>query len=125
MELPWWQVYFYRGKVMIMQIRGTGMRCSIVQNHSFLDGNKRTGAAAAIVFLAVNDIDIEADEDGLVNLTLSMAMGSLEKLRLSNSFAPGATDPRPAALLPACRKNSAHPAIPLLYAGYQSLPFLQ
>jgi len=28
----------------------------IVQNHPFVDGNKRTGAAAAIVFLAMNDI---------------------------------------------------------------------
>ena len=41
----------------------------IVQNHPFLDGNKRTGASAAIVFLAMNDIQIEADEDGLVDLT--------------------------------------------------------
>jgi len=51
----------------------------IVQNHPFLDGNKRTGAAAAIVFLAMNDIQIEADEDGLVDLTLSVAGGQSGK----------------------------------------------
>ena len=36
----------------------------IVQNHPFLDGNKRTGAASAIIFLAMNDCELEADEDG-------------------------------------------------------------
>lgn len=51
----------------------------IVQNHPFLDGNKRTGAAAAIVFLAINDIEIEADEDGLVDLTLAVAQGQSGK----------------------------------------------
>ena len=34
----------------------------IVQNHPFVDGNKRTGAAAALVFLAMNDMEVEADE---------------------------------------------------------------
>jgi hypothetical protein len=41
----------------------------VVQNHPFLDGNKRTGAAAAIIFLHMNDIEVEGDEDGLVDLT--------------------------------------------------------
>jgi len=51
----------------------------IVQNHPFLDGNKRTGAAAAIVFLALNDIEIDNDEQGVVDLTLSVATGETGK----------------------------------------------
>jgi len=47
----------------------------IVQNHPFLDGNKRTGAAAAIVFLSMNDVDVEEDEDGLVEITHATATG--------------------------------------------------
>ena len=36
----------------------------LVENHPFLDGNKRTGAMAAIVFLDVNGIEFNAtDED--------------------------------------------------------------
>ena len=35
----------------------------ITQNHPFVDGNKRTGTVAAIVFLALNDIELNADED--------------------------------------------------------------
>lgn len=58
----------------------------IVQNHPFLDGNKRTGAAAAIVFLAINDISIEADEDGLVELTLSVARGLSGKPAIADFF---------------------------------------
>ena len=42
----------------------------IVQNHPFLDGNKRTGAASAIVFLAINGAWIVNDEAGLVEITL-------------------------------------------------------
>jgi death-on-curing family protein len=36
----------------------------IAKNHPFLDGNKRTAAAAAIVLLNMNDWDIEYEEYG-------------------------------------------------------------
>ena len=58
----------------------------IVQNHPFLDGNKRTGAAAAIVFLALNDISIDNDEQGLVDLTLSVATGQSGKGEIAAFF---------------------------------------
>lgn len=51
----------------------------LVQNHPFLDGNKRAGAAAALVFLALNDIELEADEEGLVEITLAVAQGIMGK----------------------------------------------
>nr|MDD5699375.1 type II toxin-antitoxin system death-on-curing family toxin [Victivallaceae bacterium] len=34
----------------------------IVQNHPFLDGNKRTGAVAMLVFLILNGYDFDAPE---------------------------------------------------------------
>lgn len=58
----------------------------IVQNHPFLDGNKRTGAAAAIVFLAMNDIQIHNDEAGLVEVTLSVATGQVGKAEIAQFF---------------------------------------
>ncbi len=58
----------------------------IVQNHPFLDGNKRAGAAAAIVFLAMNDIEVKADEDGLVELTLRVARGEAGKAEIAEFF---------------------------------------
>ena len=51
----------------------------IVQNHPFLDGNKRTGAAAALVFLAMNGVLLRADEEGLVDITLRVASGKSGK----------------------------------------------
>lgn len=55
----------------------------IVQNHPFWDGNKRTGAAAAIIFLAMNGVELEADEDGLVALTLAVAEGRAGKQQIA------------------------------------------
>ena len=58
----------------------------ITQNHPFLDGNKRAGAAASIVFLAINDIQIDNDEEGLVALTLSVATGQAGKNQIAEFF---------------------------------------
>ena len=58
----------------------------IVQNHPFLDGNKRTGAATAIIFLAINGVEVEADEEGLVELTLAVAQGNAGKQEIADYF---------------------------------------
>jgi len=58
----------------------------IVQNHPFVDGNKRTGAAAAIIFLAMNGVDLEADEPRLVELTLAVARGQVGKSEIAEFF---------------------------------------
>lgn len=51
----------------------------ITQNHAFLDGNKRTGANAAITFLLLNDWEPTFDEDALVDLVLGVAQGQIPK----------------------------------------------
>jgi death-on-curing protein len=51
----------------------------IVQGHPFIDGNKRVGAAAALVFLELNGIEIYAEEDAYAELVLSVARGELDK----------------------------------------------
>ena len=51
----------------------------LVQNHPFVDGNKRVGAAAADVFLAMNDIQFNAAEDDYAELVLSVARGETSK----------------------------------------------
>lgn len=58
----------------------------IVQNHPFIDGNKRAGAAAAIIFLDMNGVEIEADEEGLVALTLRVACGQAGKGEIAEFF---------------------------------------
>jgi death-on-curing protein len=58
----------------------------LAQNHPFLDGNKRVGAACALIFLAMNGVDVEADEDGLVEITLRAATGNADKRDIAAFF---------------------------------------
>lgn len=51
----------------------------IVQNHPFVDGNKRTGAVAALVFLEFNGIETDIEDDALVDHLLAVAQGQIAK----------------------------------------------
>ena len=51
----------------------------LVQNHPFVDGNKRIGVAAAMVFLHANGIQVVADEDELADFVLEVAQGMKRK----------------------------------------------
>lgn len=51
----------------------------LVRNHPFIDGNKRVGAVAALVFLALNGYDFNAPEDDLFETVMSVAKGDLDK----------------------------------------------
>ena len=53
----------------------------IVQNHPFVDGNKRVGVVAALVFLALNDLWIDVPEVSLEALVWSVARGETGKAR--------------------------------------------
>jgi len=55
----------------------------LAKNHPFVDGNKRVAAAAMIMFVYLNDHDLECDEDELVELTLGIATGSVTKSEAS------------------------------------------
>ncbi len=45
----------------------------IVQNHPFVDGNKRTGLRAADTFLLINGLDLAISVDEAVEWTLALA----------------------------------------------------
>ena len=49
------------------------------RNHPFLDGNKRTAMAAAIVFLRLNGFDPAADSDDWERLVLDVASGKIDR----------------------------------------------
>jgi death-on-curing protein len=51
----------------------------VAQNHPFLDGNKRTALALALAFLWLNDRRLEAGEDDLTALVISVASGQVGK----------------------------------------------
>ncbi len=51
---------------------------SLVMNHAFVDGNKRVGAQAAIVFLLVNDHDTTISPKELEQMTLAVARAEMD-----------------------------------------------
>lgn len=51
----------------------------LVRNHAFVDGNKRVGLVAALVFLFLNGYELNAPKDDLLDLVLSVAQGRLGK----------------------------------------------
>lgn len=58
----------------------------IARNHPFVDGNKRTGAVAALVFLLLNGKEIQADEDGFEAIVRSVAEGKMDKAEAAEFF---------------------------------------
>jgi death-on-curing protein len=51
----------------------------ITRNHPFTDGNKRTGAAAALVFLDLNGVAIAIENEELADMVERVARDELEK----------------------------------------------
>ena len=52
---------------------------SLIQNHPFADGNKRTGHAIMEGFLVANGYEINASTDEQVDVILSLASGELSR----------------------------------------------
>ncbi len=50
----------------------------LVQNHAFFDGNKRIGVLAFMTFLEVNGLPMNATDDEIVTLGLSLASGKTD-----------------------------------------------
>lgn len=55
----------------------------IVQNHPFIDGNKRTGFLAGAAFLELNGFQFLADESEATHIILALASGRLTEQQLA------------------------------------------
>lgn len=55
----------------------------ICQNHPFIDGNKRTALASALVFLELNSVSISDPKGRLYDAMMSLANGEMNKTELS------------------------------------------
>jgi len=59
--------------------KAAALRFSLIKNHPFVDGNKRTGHAAMEVFLVLNGFEIDASVDQQQKIILQVASGELER----------------------------------------------
>jgi len=57
--------------------KASALGFSIIKNHPFVDGNKRTGHAAMETFLVLNGYEIEATVDEQERIILQVAAGEL------------------------------------------------
>lgn len=61
-----------------IQAKAARLCYGLVKNHAMIDGNKRIGAHAMLVFLEVNGYELEYTQKELYNLILDVADGKKE-----------------------------------------------
>ena len=54
----------------------------LIHNHPFLDGNKRIGTHAMLVFLDINNITLSYEDDDLIAAILRVASGDMDDSQL-------------------------------------------
>ena len=59
---------------------------SMINNHPFVDGNKRTGIGAAVLFLSLNGYVLTASNQELLNLTMEIAQKKTAIETIANWF---------------------------------------
>lgn len=72
--------YCFDGVDMYPSVHAKAARLGygIIQNHPFVDGNKRIGTHAMLVFLALNGIELEYTQQELIDVILSVASGNTD-----------------------------------------------
>jgi death-on-curing protein len=74
---------------------------SLAENQPFTDGNKRVAWAAAIVFLEINGIRVEASEDAAVRMMLQVSAKELDVAGVAEFLEQHATHAPPGSETPA------------------------
>ncbi|MCD8116421.1 MAG: type II toxin-antitoxin system death-on-curing family toxin [Oscillospiraceae bacterium] len=58
-----------------IQQKAARLGYGLVKNHAFIDGNKRIGAHAMLVFLALNNVELAYTQEELADIFLRLAAG--------------------------------------------------
>lgn len=72
------QIYAYADAPGIIDM-AAAYTAGIVRNHPFIDGNKRTGFVAGILFLELNGYSFTASEEDAAEAVLKLAAGALDE----------------------------------------------
>lgn len=72
------QLFSYGDRVTLdLASLATAYAYGLVKNHPFLDGNKRVGFIASLVFLETNGIPVRISQDAATAAVLSLAAGEM------------------------------------------------
>ena len=61
-----------------LQQKAARLCFGLVKNHPFVDGNKRIGAHAMLVFLVLNGVELQYSQAELSDVILNLAAGDIE-----------------------------------------------
>jgi len=75
--------------------KAAALLLSLVTNHPFVDGNKRVGFVAAVLFLKKNGITLSFEEDPAYDFVISVADGSVRDVADVAAVLAGWADAQP------------------------------
>ena len=61
-----------------LEEKAAAVACGLIQNHGFVDGNKRVGVAVLLLILRMNGLPSKYSKAELVRLGLSVAQGEMD-----------------------------------------------
>ena len=67
-----------------VQAKAARLGYFLIQNHPFIDGNKRVGVMVMLIFLEINGIEIVCTDEELIEIGLGLADGKMNDKSLSN-----------------------------------------
>lgn len=77
LSLPF-QSFNNQGLYPSIQCKAARLCSSIINNHPFIDGNKRTGILVMLVFLRINNILIQCKDKEIIDLGMGIASGKYD-----------------------------------------------
>ena len=63
-------------------IETSGGSLGLIKNHPFIDGNKRIGTHAMLIFLALNSITLSYNDEDLIDIILKVASNQANESNL-------------------------------------------
>lgn len=67
-----------------VQSKAAQLCFGLINNHPFIDGNKRIGILAMLTFLDLNGLTIDTSDDEIVSLGLSIASGKMTSSEITD-----------------------------------------
>jgi death-on-curing protein len=69
-----------------LHLKAAALLHSLVRNHALVDGNKRLGWTATVVFCSLNGIELDAPDDAAYDLVIGIAEGRIDVPEIGQSL---------------------------------------
>ena len=89
------QLYAYGDPPPDTAALAASLAYGITKNHPFVDGNKRTAAVLCELYIVINGMNLEANDQDMLNVFLALAEGSLREGELTAWLRPHLHQQRP------------------------------